>query len=235
MTELYLIRHAQASFKSTHYDRLSELGLRQSEILGDYFGRIGIHFDAVHSGAMERQEATARACLARLHAQGAAHEFQTAHEFDEYDAHTIIKTLVPVLTSEDPSMADAFANIFTDGQALKRVFETAMLRWASVRAEIPGVETWAAFKARVRSGIDRVCAAQGRNARVAVFTSGGAICSAMQSALSLSDEETVRLALHVRNASVSVFRHQRAEFHIQSFNSTAHLELMQDPQLITYR
>jgi len=235
MSKLYLIRHAQASFRSSNYDRLSELGLRQAEVLGEYFSKVGIAFDAVHSGCMNRQKATARACLDRLHPDQAGLEFRIAAEFNEYNAHGIIGTLAPDLTREDRSMADAFANLFTDGQALKKVFETAMLRWVSGRVEIPGVETWKDFKTRVRSGIDRVCAECGRKTRVAVFTSGGAICSAMQISLALSDEETIRLALHVRNASVSVFRYDGNELCLQSFNSTAHLELLRDPHLITYR
>lgn len=235
MSCLYLIRHAQASFRSSHYDRLSELGLRQSEVLGEYFGMIGIGFDAVHAGCMERQKATAMACLGRLHGDKAGPELRIAPEFDEYNAHRIIETQAAELTREDPSMADAFANLFTDGQALKRVFETAMLRWACGQVEILGVETWKDFKIRVRDGINRVCTEQGPRKRVAVFTSGGAICSAMQIALTLSDEETIRLALQVRNASVSVFRHDGKELYLQSFNSTAHLELLRDPRLITYR
>lgn len=235
MSELYLIRHAQASFKSAHYDRLSELGVRQSQVLGEYFSRIGIAFDAVHSGRMERQKATALACLGRLHLDRATAEPLIAPEFDEYNAQLIIGTLAPALTREDPSMAEAFANLFTDGQALKKVFETAMLRWVTGRAEIPGMETWLDFKARVRSGIDRVCAEPGRKKRIAVFTSGGAICAAMQIALTLSDEETISLALQVRNASVSVFRHDGETLRLQSFNSIAHLELMREPHLITYR
>jgi len=235
MSELFLIRHAQASFNSSNYDRLSELGARQSEILGDYLGRIDIQFDAVHSGSMERQKATAAGCLDRLYAPGAAPALRPAPEFDEYNAHLLIRTLAPSLIQEDPSMADAFANLYTDGQALKKVFETAMLRWVTGRVEIPGLETWTEFKARVRSGIDRVCTEHGRRARIGVFTSGGAICAAMQIALGLSDEESITLALLIRNASVSVFRHDGAALRLQSFNSVAHLELMKEQHLITYR
>jgi broad specificity phosphatase PhoE len=235
MSKLYLIRHAQASFRSSHYDRLSELGIRQSEILGAYFGRIGIMLDAVYSGSMDRQRATALACLDRLYGEGDAPELRSAPEFDEYNAHRIIRSLAPVLTEEDPSMAQAYANLFADGQALKKVFKTAMLRWVAGRDEIPGAETWRDFKVRVRSGIHRVCAEQGRRARIAVFTSGGAICAAMQIALALSDEETISLALQIRNASVSVFLHDKEALRLQSFNSIAHLELMREHHLITYR
>ena len=59
MAELYLIRHAQASFGTSDYDRLSALGCRQAGALGEYFRDCAIHFDAVYSGELERQRKTA--------------------------------------------------------------------------------------------------------------------------------------------------------------------------------
>ena len=63
MAELYLIRHAQASFGTADYDRLSPLGCRQAEVLGEYFRDCAIHFDAVYSGELERQRKTAKIVL----------------------------------------------------------------------------------------------------------------------------------------------------------------------------
>ena len=37
MSELHLVRHAQASFGSDNYDQLSDLGHRQSRLLGGHF------------------------------------------------------------------------------------------------------------------------------------------------------------------------------------------------------
>ena len=34
MSNIYLVRHGQASFGAADYDQLSELGLRQSALLG---------------------------------------------------------------------------------------------------------------------------------------------------------------------------------------------------------
>ncbi|HEX5612745.1 MAG TPA: phosphoglycerate mutase family protein, partial [Burkholderiales bacterium] len=47
MAELYLVRHAQASFGTEDYDRLSELGRRQARWLGEYFAERGMRFDRV--------------------------------------------------------------------------------------------------------------------------------------------------------------------------------------------
>ena len=52
---LLLIRHGQASFGASDYDRLSPLGQRQSRLLGEYFRRIGYTPAAWYCGSLRRQ------------------------------------------------------------------------------------------------------------------------------------------------------------------------------------
>jgi len=42
MSELYLIRHGQASFGTADYDRLSEKGIRQASVLGDHLADLDV-------------------------------------------------------------------------------------------------------------------------------------------------------------------------------------------------
>ena len=68
MAELWLVRHAQASFGTDDYDRLSELGHRQSRWLGQWFADRDIVFDRVVTGSLRRHRETlagARAGWAR--------------------------------------------------------------------------------------------------------------------------------------------------------------------------
>ena len=58
MGTLYLVRHGQASFGAADYDRLSELGERQSERLGRYWAERGLRFDAVITGTLRRHAQT---------------------------------------------------------------------------------------------------------------------------------------------------------------------------------
>jgi len=37
MSEIFLVRHAQASFGTDNYDELSDIGWQQSRLLGEYF------------------------------------------------------------------------------------------------------------------------------------------------------------------------------------------------------
>ena len=50
MSELYLVRHGQASFGADNYDKLSPLGHKQSYVLGQYFKNKKIAFDRIITG-----------------------------------------------------------------------------------------------------------------------------------------------------------------------------------------
>jgi broad specificity phosphatase PhoE len=45
MSEIYLIRHGQASFGSDNYDRLSPLGVRQAQCLAKHLAKTDKSFD----------------------------------------------------------------------------------------------------------------------------------------------------------------------------------------------
>nr|WP_250636970.1 phosphoglycerate mutase family protein [Alteromonas stellipolaris] len=59
MTDIYLVRHGQASFGAANYDKLSDLGAQQSKWLGHYFKQRDITFDSVFMGDMVRHRETA--------------------------------------------------------------------------------------------------------------------------------------------------------------------------------
>jgi len=235
MPLIYLIRHAQASFGSDHYDRLSALGMRQAEILGEYFAKEGLEFHTVYSGPMERLFETAQRTVSRANDRASEHQVVIAPEFNEYDAHGIIRFFAPTLAREDPAFAEAFLNVFTDPQALELVFERAMLRWISGRHPVPDTEPWPAFNLRVHTGLERLARDAGPTGRFAIVTSAGAICSIVQNALGLSDEQIIRLAMQVRNTSVSTIRYDGNRPTLISFDSVAHLEVQNRPELLTYR
>src|SRR4029453_6256941 len=86
MAELYLVRHAQASFGTDDYDRLTELGHRQSRWLGEYFAARRTQFDRVLTRTPPRHRETL---------QGIAEACKTpAAEIDagldEYSAETLV-------------------------------------------------------------------------------------------------------------------------------------------------
>ena len=72
MSELYLVRHAQASFGAANYDQLSDLGHKQSRWLGDYMGMRGLKFDTLVVGDMVRHHETMNGICAGMDIDGSS-------------------------------------------------------------------------------------------------------------------------------------------------------------------
>ncbi len=87
MAELVLVRHAQASFGADDYDKLSELGWRQSRWLGEYFAERQIAFDRVVRGSLRRHAETLTGI-----AQGSGRALEAAEDarLNEYDAQALL-------------------------------------------------------------------------------------------------------------------------------------------------
>ncbi len=229
-----MVRHAQASFGEENYDRLSPLGIRQAQVLGQYLAHLGIKFHTVYSGSMKRQIDTAQAVMAELSEDGPDSQVRIAEEFNEFDSYSIIMSQVRDMILDDPSVDKDFSRIYTDRRSFQHLFDKAMQRWISGEGGASGVEALHSFTNRVRLGVARVMEENGRKKRVAVFTSGGAICAVMQMALDLSAAKTMQLAWQIRNTSVSTFSYGDGSLSLYSFNSVAHLERKNAPELLTY-
>ncbi|MBU1741267.1 MAG: histidine phosphatase family protein [Proteobacteria bacterium] len=233
MSTIYFIRHGQASAADADYDRLSEMGLRQSRLLGEYLQARGARFDAAVCGTLERQKATAQGVLACLTDAPPPDELQVDPGFDESWTMSLIGRLLPGLVKEDPSLAEDFRLIRTDNRAFKRVFQAAMLRWMSGDLTDPDLETYPEFVGRVEGATRRLMTPGDEN--IIVFTSGGPISTVMRWALGLANEVALGLNWRLPNCSMSVFRSNPARINLLSYNSVAHLEAAGDPSLITYR
>ncbi len=231
MTEIYFIRHGQASFGSDNYDCLSDLGICQAELLGDYFHRLNIHFQAVYAGPLERQIDTAKIVTKHLKG-GIAPPLCITDKFDEFDAEALITSQLDDMIIEDPSLAAAAADFATDFKSYKRLFDCAIRRMMDGRSN--DGNRLAAFANAVQEGIHQVVQENNTSKKVAVFTSGGTISAVMQQALNLVPTETVLLGWEIYNTSVSIFNYRKDRLGLKTFNSVPHLELKQDPGLITY-
>ena len=94
MSMIYLIRHGQASFGHDNYDKLSTLGVRQSRILARHLFDTGFRPDAVYSGAMDRQTATAEEVRSFFAEHGRPlPDLERVSGFDEYDTTAIVTAM----------------------------------------------------------------------------------------------------------------------------------------------
>jgi broad specificity phosphatase PhoE len=236
MSMIYMIRHGQASFGKEDYDQLSPLGKRQARVLAQHLIDTGFQPDAVYSGTMARQTATAREVLDLYRAANKkVPEIEMLSGFNEYDTVAIVKALFPDMVKDDPSLNNELPKMYASKDSFKRVFEAAMLRWVTGELDSPEFESWEALKARVAESLRLIMQSHGRGKALAIFTSGGVIAASLAHVLGISGERALRLNWQLANSSVSRFMYNDERITLAGFNAITHLELAGDPSLITYR
>ncbi|MGB6833843.1 MAG: histidine phosphatase family protein [Candidatus Acidiferrum sp.] len=239
MGSLFLVRHAQASFLEENYDKLSELGEAQSQLLGEYWARRRIVLDRVCSGPRLRQRDTLKIVSGAYEKAGLKFpEPQVLPEFDEYQGEAVLKLSLPELIEKDQHVRDLHAAFQSSPDSVRqrasfqKLFEVVIGKWVESEICPQGVETWREFCSRVNSSLMKFLSGGVRGERIAIFTSGGPIAVAMQRALQLSAAKTLQLSWMSRNSSWSEFLYDAERFTLSSFNGHAHLS---DTTMLTYR
>ena len=229
MGTLVVVRHGQASLFAADYDELSPRGQVQAGLLGAHLGQHGPHPDLVFTGPARRQRDTARLCGETYgRPERPWPEVGLVPELDEHDAFAMVSKVVPAMR-DDPEiheLAERASAAVDHGQrsaGFQRLFEAIMRRWLVGEIEAPGIETWPAFGARVRRGLDRMLGHDGPGVRLLAFTSVGPLAVMLQRALGTSDLDAFRTAWRIRNASVTTFVFRGRHFTLDSFNALPHL------------
>ncbi len=236
MNDLYLIRHGQASFGKENYDNLSALGIRQSQVLAQHLVRTGKAPQEIYSGCLERHFETLHeyeACYSRETGTGILPLIKLDF-FNEYDSEIIWQALLPAALDKYPDLA-VLRQKGVDKKAFQRIFAKVMELWVSGSFEPLGVPRWSDFKQRVRQGLAMIMSKYEAGNRAAVFTSSGPISAAVQVALGLSDEKTLKLSWQIFNASVTRFKYNQHEITLTGFNDITHLEIEGSENLLTYQ
>lgn len=225
MSELFLVRHAQASFGTGDYDRLSELGHRQARWLGEYFRYRGLQFDRVICGDMVRHRETAENIL---HGMGlAAAEHATDPAWNEFDFEAIISAYLGQFPEENPAQ-DASPPTFS------RILRNALQAWAGDRLEGPLPERWQQFEDRVSQALASMARQQEERSRILVVSSGGAISMALRQVLEAPASAMVQMNLQLRNSSISHLFCRGRSMHFSAFNHVPHLDHPDRSGAVTY-
>ena len=216
MGVLVLLRHGQASMGTADYDQLSELGHQQAQAAGARLARADLRIGQVWSGALARQDQTARVVLAELGRPPG--DLCTDGRLDEYDPAGIL------------GMSDPFAGATTpeSRRALQVTLDEALARWIQGGAGYP--EPHAAFTARVQAAVAELAALPGTTLAV---TSAGVIAVACARVAGLPADRWPALARVVVNASLTKLITGSTGTNLLTFNDHGHLE--DDRSLITYR
>jgi len=237
MTVLYLIRHGQASFGADNYDQLSELGRRQSALLGTHLRRTQPPLDAIYAGSLRRHRDTAG--LSGLLADGA--EPERLEALDEYDYMGVIRAYLPAFMAQaGRERGIEEKDILARPQLFEVAFRFMVRAWMNNDPhDQETVESWRAFCARVEQGLRAIVDGHGPKAKIGIFTSGGVIAAALRQVLGLSNKRTLSINWTIYNSSVTQLYYGRSGRHedalVLSFNSIAHLETAGERGLITFR
>jgi broad specificity phosphatase PhoE len=215
---LLLVRHAQASYGSADYDRLSPLGWTQAGLLGRWLAEHAPAFARVRVGAMRRHRETLEA-IRTAYAE-AGRDLPAATEdpdLNEFDHGAVVRAFLA-----ERADADHRARVGShDPMVLGPMLHAAILAWA--RDELEAVpERWAAFGERVADA-GAAAVAAGDAGPVLVVSSGGVIARLAQQALEVPAIRAVDLNLAIRNASINEFVARQGQLRFGSYNTLPHL------------
>jgi broad specificity phosphatase PhoE len=221
MSELYLVRHGQASFGAANCDQLSELGYQQARWLGEYFQDRDISFDRIICGDMARHVQTAKSLASAISTNP---KLETHAGFNEFDFHG----LIAVYLEQQPERS-------IDNQDRKQVFgllREVMQAWSQDQLPLSKIsETWGQFHQRVAEALRF---AQEQQGRVLVASSGGALSVALQQIMNFDIETLININLQTRNSAFHQFYFNDKACHVMGVNHVPHLDLPERLDFITY-
>ena len=221
MGNLYLVRHGQASFGAADYDKLSELGHRQSVRLGEYFAAKGTRFDAVLTGTLKRHAQTWDGI-----AQGARLNLQPElwPGLNEFDSAAVIAAIhpEPLAATDTPEMYKSHFRLLRDG----------LTQWMNGVVSPKGMPSYNDFVHGVTAALDHV--RKEHTGNVLIVSSGGPISTAIGHILGTVPEKTIQLNMQIRNSAVTEFLFTPKRHLLLTFNSLAHLDGAEYAPWITY-
>jgi len=235
MSTIYVIRHGQASFGADDYDKLSESGCRQAQVLGEYFRDTGVRFDAVYTGDLVRQRDTARLALA---SQGTEIPCHIDPRFNEIRNDEHIEYLTPIVIQHNPFIKALIDKGLGQSKDYQKVIEAVFNYWVSPECTEMRIQSWVEYSHGVHQALRDLMQAQGAGKTIGIFTSGGTLATLVAHVLGLGPMQTYQLYEPVFNCSVTQLFYNRSKVSLSYFNDCSFLRVLgfqQGEKLITYR
>lgn len=234
MSMLYLVRHGQASAGTHDYDRLSPIGKRQSELLGQWWQSQGFVPDAAHHGSLVRQRHTAQLALTDSSVECREHS-----GLNEYN-HRVIDTHFGSGCQSDNPESMTFEH-YTRIMAKWRDNESSAEQdnaksnppsEASIH-EGTAIEPWSQFMGRGWETVKGLHEPGETTRHEVFFTSGGIIATLLSTVLDLDFAHTIDAIWRIRNSSITTLHFDGEHARLVDFNTVPHLQNQADPSLIT--
>jgi len=217
MAKLYLVRHAQASFGAENYDKLSELGLKQSTYIPGHFSDDPTVSRVLYRGDMLRHKETADYSFTGLEAviRPGINEFDHMNVLTVYqpDINDKAKMMEIVMNQKDPK------------QFVEDEFKQAMLRWIEEEGTSSYSETFRDFRTRVCDTIQDIIttARKEKQKEVIAVTSGGVISLYIAILMEMPIIRMIEMNQHIANTSVTSLLFNDKKVTLSYYNNFSHL------------
>lgn len=233
MSEIWVVRHGQASLRAADYDQLSTLGEEQVRLMGTYYANLHKSWDRVIVGPKKRHRQTYEGIRSAYEAIG--RPFPEAEVMPEFDEHSGASVVKKVLSKEKGVDQDGLlpSHIKTkdDERYYFERFQEISSSWASGELVDEDYESFAAFRERVTAGLRQLEEEAGTTSTCLVVCSGGPVATCAGHVLGLNDEEKMKLSWIVFNGAHVSFRFGKDRpLSVVQFNA---LPNFSEPRLIT--
>jgi broad specificity phosphatase PhoE len=211
------VRHAQASFGAENYDKLSELGLKQSTYIPSHFSDDPTVRRILYRGDMLRHKETADYSFSGMTPVINA-------GLNEFDHMNVLTVYQPDINNKE-KMMEIIMNQKDPKQFVEDEFKNAILRWMNEEGTSSYTETYQHFRSRVLDSIQDIIAAarRDRQKEVIAVTSGGVISLYMTLLMDMPQIKMIEMNQHIANTSVTSLLFNDKKITLSYYNNYSHL------------
>tara|TARA_B100001989_G_scaffold214929_1_gene165260 strand:+ start:1891 stop:2559 length:669 start_codon:yes stop_codon:yes gene_type:complete len=221
MTSIYLVRHGQASFGKKDYDNLSEIGEKQSFLLGEHFKKLKLNFDKIYVGTLKRQIQTSEQILKNYENKINIERTQLLNEYD-------VKSVLTGFVNGRELTYDELHNKKTHFNLLRN----SVMAWSQNKFTYSVNETWDQFEKRAETFLNLF--KETRKNNILVISSGGTISMMLRLLLNLPSDQFANFHFQIYNSSYSKIKINENGMALSLFNCINHLEMELNSDIITY-
>ena len=221
MTIIHLVRHGQASFGKEDYDNLSEIGVRQAFLLGQYFKTLNLKFDKIFVGTLKRQIQTYKQIIKSY---DTSIEHESTPLLNEYDVKSVLMGFVNGRSLTKDELHDKKIHF--------KLLRDSVAAWSENKISHNVNETWNEFDERAQKFLKIINNTEPKS--ILVVSSGGTISMILKQILSLPSSQFVNFHFQIFNSSYSKIKISEFGMSLSLFNSIAHLDHQKNSDLITY-
>lgn len=206
MSTITLVRHGQANTTArdeADYDRLSALGHRQAEWLGDHLRHTREHYSRVYTGSLTRHRETAAS-------MGFDADAAVDARLNELEFFTLAHALQAEHGVPLPATREDFVGYMP----------RLMQAWADGRIE-GAPESFASFEKRISDALAEIAGGHGP---ALIITSGGLIGMTVRQVMGLGIAAYARTAIAIMNTSVHRLHPIGDALALTQFNAVPHLD-----------